>query len=296
MSKIIYLFAYVLLSIAATAQVPTEKIPILYGVCSQETLMQAPYNTWFTKNFDAYTPNAEVIKSLKKESLKDVTVKVFFGTWCSDSKREVPRFLKLMNAMSVPLNKITLVAVGNSDSLYKQSSTHEETSLSIFRVPTFIFFKDGKEINRIVEFPVNSMEKDVLAILQNRSYEPNYHAAAVVSNWLKDGIFDDPNISTQSLVAQIKPAVVSEFELNSIGYILMAQHKMKEAVTIFLVNYYLYPQSANVASSLGEGYFENGDITNAIFYLEQSLVLNKDPKAVKGILDILYKAKALEKK
>ena len=294
MSKIIYIFVCLLFSGAVIAQAPAERVPVLYGICTQENLAASPYSTWFTKSYDAYTPNEEVLRLLKKENFKDVSIKVFFGTWCGDSKREMPHFLKIMNDISFPASKITMIAVGNSDSLYKQSPQHEEANLSIFRVPTFIFFRNGKEINRIVEFPVNSLEKDVLAILDNKNYTPNYPSFMMVTNWLSNGVFADTNITIHSLAAQIKPTVVSEFELNSIGYILMAQHKTKEAINVFRVNAYLYPQSSNVASSLGEGYLDNGDTSNAIFYLEQSLGLNKEPKAVKSILDLLYKAKGLD--
>ncbi len=47
-------------------------------------------------------------------------------------------------------------------------------------------------------------------------------------------------------------------------------------------------------SSLGEGYYKTGDAKNAVFYLEKTLELNKDPKMVKEVLAILYKAKGIE--
>jgi len=44
--------------------------------------------------------------------------------------------------------------------------------------------------------------------------------------------------------------VVSEARLNDLGYSLLQQKKVAEAITVFKVNVDLYPQSANVYDSL----------------------------------------------
>ncbi|MCP9751833.1 thioredoxin family protein [Ferruginibacter sp. HRS2-29] len=295
MLKNISLLVLLFVSAISNAQTTNDKPKILYGVCTKTELETAPYDAWFKKNYDDYTPNAATVQAIKKESLKDISVKIFFGTWCGDSKREVPRFMKLLDAAGFPLSKVTLIATGGGDSLYKQSPQHEEAGLGIYKVPTFIFYRNGKEIHRIVEFPALSLEKDMLVIVQGKSYTPNYAAFINVDKWIADGTLLDSNISIRSLALQIKPLVNSEYELNSLGYMLLAQKKMKEAISVFQMNYFLYPQSSNVASSLGEGYYEKGDYENAVYYLENALVKNTDPKAWRGILDILYKAKSLER-
>jgi len=85
-----------------------------------------------------------------------------------------------------------------------------------------------------------------------------------------------------------------ENELNSLAHLLLAQGKKEEALKIFQVNYYIYPESSNVLSSLGEGYCRIGDQKNAVSNLEKALEINKDPKMVKEILAILYEAKELK--
>ena len=95
---------------------------------------------------------------------------------------------------------------------------------------------------------------------------------------------------------QLRSLVSGENELNSLAYLLLKQGMKKEALKLFQANYYLYPESANIISSLGEGYFENDDNSKAIVFLEKALELTKNPQDVKGILEILYKAKALVKK
>lgn len=268
------------------------KKPILYGMVTKAQLMQPPYAEWFDSAYRAYLPNEKTMMALKKQDIKGISVKLFFGTWCGDSQREMPRFIKLLDAASI--TNYQLIALGRSDSLYKQSPQHEEEGQGIYRVPTIIVYRNGTEINRINEFPVQSAEKDMLAILAGLPYSPNYRAFALLKQWMSDGTFDDANISIKSLAAQLKPLVSNEHELNSLGYLLLGQNKKAAALKVFRINFNLYYESANVNSSLGEGFYETGDNANAVYYLENALRLNKNPDDVKGILDILYKAKGVK--
>ena len=277
-----------------TAQPVPEKPQILYGSITKENLTQAPFDKWFVTNYDLYQPNTETIGSIKKLNTKDITIQVFLGTWCGDSKREVPRFMKLLNEISFPLQKVQIIAVGASDSLYKRSPQHEENGKGIYRVPVFVFYKNGIEVNRINEYPVFSLEKDMLTILSNKTYIPNYKSFETLKGWMADGTLTDGNITARSLAGQLRPLVASENELNSLGYLWLKQADTLQALKLFQANAVLYPESANVISSLGEGYYKTGDIKNAVLTLERALELNKDPKLVKDILKILYEAKGIK--
>ena len=290
MNKIISLLI-ILFTFSAAAQTTTEKTGILYGTCTKDSLMLDPYAKWFNPGIDSYQPDGATLSAIKKQHPESLEIKIFFGTWCGDSKREVPRFLKLLAALSIPEKNIQLIALGNADSLVKQSPQHQEKGLGIFRVPAFIIYKNGIEINRINEFPVFSLEKDLLRIVSGQAYVPNYHSFGPVRQWLADGTLTDENTSTVGLAEQLRLMVRDEHELNNLGYLLLKQGNKKEALKIFQVNYHLYPGSSNIVSSLGEGYYETGDIKKAVPYLEKALELNKNPQDVKGILEILYKAK-----
>lgn len=293
MRKIIGLL-FIIYSLPVSAQ-STDKPKILYGVCNKDSLMAEPFATWYNPGFKDYTPNSVTVSSLKKRSFDNIRIKVFFGSWCGDSKREVPRFLKLLSTLSFPEKNVQLIGLGSSDSLIKQSPRHEEAGLGIFRVPTIILYENGIETGRINEFPVFSLEKDLVAILRNQPFSPNYYTFQPIRQWLSDGTLADENISVRGLAAQLKMLVAGEFELNSLGHLLIKQGKKAEALKIFQINYDIYFESAVAATSLGEGYFENGDYKKAIIAMERSLELNKDPKAIKQILSILYKAKEKEK-
>jgi thiol-disulfide isomerase/thioredoxin len=274
------------------AQTHVPKPKNLYGAFSIDSLQAAPFGTWFNKNYEEYKPDSVTILALKKQVVKDMKIQIFMGTWCGDSKREVPRFLKLLNSINFPMSNLQMIGLGDSDSsLYKQSPQGEEKGLGIFRVPVFIISKNGMEVNRINEYPSMSLEKDLLKIMTGQNATPNYRSFALVNQWLNDGTLLDANVSARGLAAQLRSLVSSENELNSLAYLLIAKQKKKEALKIMQANSSLFPESANIASSLGEGYFENGDYANAITYLERALEINKDPQLIKEVLDIWYKAK-----
>ena len=148
-----------------------EETPILVGIKDRAALEAEPYaSLWFHENFELYSVDVETVNSFK-ESLKEVDhVKLFMGTWCSDSQREVPAFYKIMDTAGFDDEKIQLITVTRD----KDTPEKLEEGLNITNVPTFIFYKGNKEINRIVEFPVETLEKDMLAMLSGKDYKHAY--------------------------------------------------------------------------------------------------------------------------
>ena len=120
----------------------------------------------------------ETLGTIQKR-LKEYKILAFMGTWCGDSKREVPHFYKILDAIDYPMDNLTMIAVDNTRDNYKKSPTGEEKGHDIIKVPTFILLKDGKEVNRIVESPKVTLEKDLKAIVMNSSYVPNYKIVPV---------------------------------------------------------------------------------------------------------------------
>lgn len=155
---------------------PEGKTPYLLGKIDKTGLESEGYSKWFTPNFNNYSPDAELVSAIKP-LLKDYKITVFMGTWCGDSKREVPRLYKILEATDFPTKKLTTVALSKEKETYKESPQHEEEGLNIVRVPTIIFFKDDKEVNRIIESPKESLEKDILNIITKNTYKSNYFGA-----------------------------------------------------------------------------------------------------------------------
>lgn len=65
-----------------------------------------------------------------------------------------------------------------------------------------------------------------------------------------------------------------ERELNLLGYDLLGQHRIKDAIEIFKLNVAVYPKAANTYDSLGEAYLANGDRDLAIKNYRKSFELD----------------------
>ncbi|QTD36692.1 thioredoxin family protein [Polaribacter batillariae] len=164
-------FTIVLMSCNAQQEITAAKNKSgdLVGFANKESFMQAPYNSWFTKKFNNYTPDAATIEALKKE-LKGYKIKGFIGTWCGDSKRETPHLYKILEAADFNTNKLELITVNRS----KKTPDNLQEGFNIIRVPTFIFYKNDKEVGRYVEYARESLEKDILKIVSKQPYKHSY--------------------------------------------------------------------------------------------------------------------------
>ena len=172
MRKIILIaFVGILMSCNAQQKVTATKNQSgdLVGFANKSSFNQAPYNKWFDYNFKNYTPDQATIKSLKK-SLRGVRIKGFMGTWCGDSNRETPQLFKILELAKFNMKRFELVTVNRS----KETPDNLQEGLDIFKVPTFIFYKKGKEIGRYVEYARESLEKDILKIVSGKPYKHSY--------------------------------------------------------------------------------------------------------------------------
>lgn len=186
MKKIFIITAVYILTVSNTnliAQIKTPILnqqiitengqPMLLGHCSISAYKNEPFANWFIPNFDNYTIDSATIEQIKP-LLKKKKMVLFMGTWCGDSKQEVPRIIKILLAAGMDTARLSIIAVGNGADMYKKSPQGEETDLNIKRVPTLIVYEKKKEIGRFIEYPVVSIEKDLLRILQKNGYIPNY--------------------------------------------------------------------------------------------------------------------------
>lgn len=139
---------------------------VLIGKSSRTSLLQQPFQAWYQYQYQQYKPDSSILLSLK-EHQHQYTMQIFLGTWCGDSKREVPRMLKVLDSCGWDSSRIELIFVDGRPEHYKQSPQHEEAGKNILRVPTFIIRKDENEIGRIVETPTVSLEADLLKLIRH---------------------------------------------------------------------------------------------------------------------------------
>ena len=264
---------------------------VLLGEINKSGLINNTFNTWFSKNYKDYLVNKGITKKLK-DSLNHYEIKVFLGTWCGDSKKEVPRFYKVLEAAKFPDSQLQIIAVNRTEDAYKQSPNDEEKGLNIHRVPTFIFYKDGKEVNRIVEHPKETLERDMLSIVTDKKYTPNYMAANHMDYLLNSKSIDSLKQDEATLVPRLAEFVKGSRELNTYGYSLLRSNQTEKALYIFDFNTKIFPYKYNVYDSLGEAYLEAGNHNEALKNYYKVLSLKPDDKNASEMVETIKRIHA----
>lgn len=134
---------------------------VLIGQCDKKGLQKGSYGVYFKSQYELYQPAEKYVNRISKK-LENVEVKIVFGSWCHDSKLQVPRFIKVMDQAGYDERDFLIIGVNSN----KNALIMSVDDLNIERVPTFIFYKNGAELGRIVETPKKSMEKDIWKIVR----------------------------------------------------------------------------------------------------------------------------------
>lgn len=142
---------------------------MIVGKFTKEDLLQGDFATWFNEGYNSFEPSTEALEIIKN-NISEYEIIGLMGTWCPDSRREVPKFFKLLDEAGYDLSKLTMIGVTRN----KSTPENLEAGYDLQRVPTFIFMKNGKEVNRYVEYPVESIEADVAKIVSGKEYKHSY--------------------------------------------------------------------------------------------------------------------------
>jgi thiol-disulfide isomerase/thioredoxin len=137
----------------------TAQDPDVTGWVDAKSILRPDF-AGFRARYDTVEVNVDLARMIGQLQTGVETL-VFFGPWCSDSKREVPHFIKIAEQAGMPTAAIRYYALDRT----KESADGLTARHRIERVPTFIFFRDGKEIGRIVELPRSTLEGDIYEIL-----------------------------------------------------------------------------------------------------------------------------------
>lgn len=140
---------------------PVMGMNVLAGPCNFNGLKSGIFAPWFNYQYKVYKPNAKVVNAIKKK-LDKTKITIVFGSWCGDSKLQVGRFYKILSEAGYNLKNVNLIAVDRA----KKVPGMNIKNLHIKRVPTFIVYRHGKEMGRIVESPKTTLENDLQHILR----------------------------------------------------------------------------------------------------------------------------------
>lgn len=292
MKNYIISFALCLYSMLAIAQDINKEViiegetPFLLGKINKDGLTSENYTSWFSKNYNDYKIDVSTVAKIASK-LNDYQIMLFMGTWCGDSKKEVPRFYKILEACNFPEDQLNVIAVSRKPNMYKQSPNHYEAGLNIHRVPTIIFYKDGQEVNRIVEHPVETFEKDILNIITKNTYKSNYQIVTKVNTILKNDGLNGLKKRSKKLVKAFNEKVSSMYELNTYGRILYSTNRREEAMEVFKLNTKLFPDNPRTYMSYANTLGINGNSKKAITIIEKAIKLFPDDKDLKENLEAL---------
>ncbi|PCI60353.1 MAG: thioredoxin [Gammaproteobacteria bacterium] len=131
------------------------KIPV--GKMQQVELLN--HYEIFSAGYKSYTLSVEQ-SNIVKAWPENVSIDIYFGTWCHDSQREVPKLLKALQVNSKI--KTTLIALDG----HKTDPLGLAKNNAVKFTPTFVIFINNQEIGRIVERPKVNLIADIDEIIK----------------------------------------------------------------------------------------------------------------------------------
>jgi thiol-disulfide isomerase/thioredoxin len=155
------LLLFILAGCSSTKKVAVKPNEHMEVGWTPRTVFQSPsYAVWFDTTYANYEMNTEYTDRLRWMK-ENVEIHVVYAVWCSDSKREMPRFLKIMDGIRFPSERITLIAVDRTMLI----PPNVKKEYGITNVPTFVVKYKGMEVGRIIESPKTSLEQDLFELL-----------------------------------------------------------------------------------------------------------------------------------
>ena len=166
MKKIVFLLSLFFLGCSSDDKYLTNE-----GIVNIDYLFNSPNTEWFKNNYDSYDLDTKTL-DYDFSNLHKFQIEIYMNTKCHDSEREVPRLIKILNRLNFSEDNLKIVLLNSK----KQSSQDYENGKNITNTPTIIFLSESIEKNRIVEFPHENLEKDILNIINNKNYKHVYYS------------------------------------------------------------------------------------------------------------------------
>jgi len=243
------------------------------------------FKKWYDTNSQKFSLKGESTKW--KKSLKNTQVDIYLGTWCGDSKRWVPQFVKMWTDLGLSEDRLKFTALYDGIEKYKQGPNQEEKGLNIHRVPTFIFKEKGEEYARIVEFPRNDLEQDLAQIAVGYASEPNYRAATYLLNLFETTSIEDIWKEANKHLSEVYHLVGKDSELNTLGYVLDRSDRKEQALLVFQMNSIIYRYTPRAFANFGKALEDADRKEEAIVAFKRALELDPKNETAKERLAVL---------
>ncbi len=138
---------------------PAPEPPALVGEVTREQIEEAKPE-WVAAEVESEIDTEAALALANVEP--DAKLRVYLGTWCGDSRRELARFWRALDETGgmVPF-EIEYLAVDRAAN--RPPELEQEVGLKY--VPTFIVSRGDEEVGRMVEVSPNGIERDLLGLL-----------------------------------------------------------------------------------------------------------------------------------
>lgn len=136
---------------------------VLIGKFTRPILEHDSAFVWFANGYHRYQTDSATMQALR-EQVQNLHFMLFLGTWCSDSKAEVPQMFKVFDELGIGPERIEMYGVDH----LKKGTDDTPKRYDVKLVPTLIVYRGGKELGRIVEEPRVGIEVDLRRIVEQQ--------------------------------------------------------------------------------------------------------------------------------
>jgi thioredoxin 1 len=142
---------------------------LLIWSCKEKQYLVGYYNYasfqkechWDHFTDEKYKPKEKWLDSLATLRIRDsLSMRLFLGCYCGDSKKWVPRFFDLKPRL--PIAEVEIISVDTT----KKDEKKLAEAVGLKKIPTFILYQGGEEIGRIVEKPKGGLERNLFYLLK----------------------------------------------------------------------------------------------------------------------------------
>lgn len=119
-----------------------SKKNMFVGTGDKSVFKDTSFATWYNAEYELYEVDNKVLEGITPDKLKDITIKIVLGTWCGDTKREIPRFIKILESIKFDEKNLTLIFVNNA----KKDPFNDIEALKVKNIPTIIVYRGGGRI------------------------------------------------------------------------------------------------------------------------------------------------------
>ena len=272
----------------------------MIGQVNRDGFNRAPYSKWFDSEYDHYQPNKNIVNYLaqgRAENLGELEITVFMGTWCSDSKMQVPRLYKFLDQVGFDEGKLSVHAVDiRPETFRKTLDGVAEKDMNIFRVPTIIVKRNNQELGRIVEAPLTTLELDLMNIIKEEAKgQTRYSLEGRVNHYLEQYGVEGFEERMETIAAELKSRGIKEDELNHyIAYNLIYSRRYREAAVLSRLLLTIFPEAGHLHLTLARVYEALGDEKLALQSYSKAFLYVSEKGKLEIIRDAISRSQGFE--